>query len=54
MTLLRAEDSLNDHEAAFDSPKLIWLLGEDRTGIEQAPSEAQWLNEWIKRVAGIA
>lgn len=50
----RARPGFKDHKVTFDGTKLIWPWGEDRTGIDQAQFEAQWLNEFIKRVTGIA
>lgn len=50
----RARPGFKDHEVTFDGTKLIWPWGEDRSYIEQVQWEAQWLNEWIKRVTGIA
>lgn len=49
----RARTGFKDHVVTYDGKQLIWPWGEDRHGLDQAYSEADWLRKWIKQRTGI-
>lgn len=49
----RARPGFKDHEVTYDGQQLIWPWGEDRHGLDQALSEAEWLRQWILARTGI-
>jgi hypothetical protein len=48
----RVRPGFKDHEVVFDGTKLIWPWGEDRHGLAQALSQAEWLTEWVRTTTG--
>lgn len=49
----RARPGVKDHFVTYDGKQLIWPWGEDRHGLEQAISEADWLGRFIHERTGI-
>lgn len=42
-----------EHVMTFDGQRLIWPWGEDRCGIDQAQSQAEWLRAFIEKRTGL-
>ena len=49
----RARFGRKDHEVIFDGRQLVWPWGEDRKGLDQAQSEAEWLSNWLRQITGL-
>lgn len=49
----RARQGFPDHEVSFDGQRLIWPWGEDRSGLDQAVRNADYLHSWIKQRTGL-
>lgn len=48
-----ARPGYKDHVVIYDGRQLVWPWGENRDGLDQAASEAAWLQQFIKQRTGI-
>ncbi len=48
----KARAGFKDYEVAFDGQKLIWPWGENEDGLQQALSNARWLEKWLANMIG--
>ena len=47
-----AREGREDYKVFFDGEQLTWPWGEDRQGISHALRNAQWLEQWLRKVTG--
>lgn len=48
----RARPGFKEHEVCFDGNQIVWPWGEDRSAIQQAAANANWLRNWLKQMTG--
>lgn len=49
----RARPGYEAHKVGYDGKELIWPWGEDRHGLDQASSRAEWLSDWLNKMTGL-